>query len=192
MRRPLPFVAVLGFCGAVLGLACVGDDPGNTNPENDGGKVPTQDGSTEDTDAATTPENDSGTADVGPPPPCKLNEPFATPKPFEALNSDEDDGSVRFSADGTTAYFSRGDFNVDADIFVAKGPTFANPVRLAGVNSTFNAGAAPTISRASAPTGSRSSSTRPTDWPMRESSARRERSTRKILVVATACPDSKV
>jgi hypothetical protein len=115
--------------------ACVGDDPESppaTSPP---------DGASPVVDSGTPTDSPSGVTDTGapdeaaPPPPCKLDQPFENPQPFEPLNSDLDDGMVRFSADGMTAYFSRGDFNLDSDIFVAVGPSFLNPVKLDGVNA---------------------------------------------------------
>jgi hypothetical protein len=91
-------------------------------------------------DSPATVTDTGSTAEEAAAPPCKLNEPFETPKPFEPLNSDEDEGTVRFSADGMTAYFTRGDFGSgQTDIWVAAGPTFANPVLLANVNGVYNA-----------------------------------------------------
>lgn len=107
--------------GAV-GLGCTVNDVVATAP--DGGN-----------DAATDSPSDAS-ADT-PIAPCALEKPFEAPTPFDAVNSDADDLSVRFSADGSRAYFSSNRAGLDFDIYVAsKAGGYADGVRLAGVNST--------------------------------------------------------
>jgi hypothetical protein len=132
---------------AIILSACVGDSTNPTTSDKDAAVDAS-------TDAAATPDVVDAGAGVdaqpdAPASPCALGKPFGAPTPFDAVNSDQDDVTLRFSADGLRGYFARGTLSASSlDIYVStKLAGFADGVVLAGVNSLngfFDA--APTLS----------------------------------------------
>ena len=114
----------------VLGVAaCVGDSP----------PAPASDASVADTGTDVVAEAASDSPTDASSSPCALEKPFEPAIPFDAVNTNLDEVGLRFSADGSRAYFARPTNTFGYEIFVAtKAGAYADGVALAGVNSAKN------------------------------------------------------